>query len=209
MAERRMKGLKEQNLKEKKQKMQMQRSRGSGSMTRCIGLLTIWTAVELSLTSFWVSPVVAPFFAPPRATEAWLTPLPFELPLEYTLMVIHASDETSVPVWLLSRLFAWESGWNPNYVSVMNANGTHDLGIAALNDACLLHFERYNDGTAVDPFDPETAMRVASRYLAALYAATGTLRGATAAYNAGLGAYQLGLMPERTRLHVNAIMGRE
>jgi soluble lytic murein transglycosylase-like protein len=85
-------------------------------------------------------------------------------------------------VWLACRLFAHESGWKPNLVGPENDNGTRDYGIAALNGAYLDCFRVYNNGLTVNPFDPETAIRVGVRYLAALHARHGTWREAVRRY---------------------------
>lgn len=122
--------------------------------------------------------------------------MPYTMPLEYTQLVIRYCDETGVPVWLAARLFDWESGWirtRRHY----NANGTVDLGIAALNSANLKAFAvLYNDGKPIDPFDAETSIRVGLRYLAALRAQLGDWRLAVKSY--------AGNRPES---HVRAIMG--
>jgi soluble lytic murein transglycosylase-like protein len=104
----------------------------------------------------------------------------------------------------VARLFDWESGWNAEYRGRENTNGTHDYGLAALNSACLLLFRKYNDGAEVDPFDPETAIRVGVRYLAALHATTGSWRAAVGAYNVGLAAWRAGARPER---HMREVFG--
>ena len=131
-------------------------------------------------------------------------PQPYTLPLAYAQWVIRYCDETGVPVWLACRLFAWESGWRAGYVSVENVNGTRDLGLAALNSACLDAFRAFNDGGKVDPHDPETAIRVGVRYLAALHAATGSWRAAVGCYNVGLAGWQAGKRPLR---HIKGVIG--
>ena len=47
----------------------------------------------------------------------------------------------------------------------------------------------YNDGLPIDPFDPETAIRVGIRYLADLYSQTGSWSIALKSYNGGIGHY--------------------
>lgn len=134
---------------------------------------------------------------PMPAPAQRMAPQPYTLPLAYAQLVIFYCDESGVPVWLAARLFAWESGWNPRYQGRVNANGTYDRGLAALNSASLATFAAlYNDGRAVDPYDPETSIRVGIRYLAALHAQHGTWREAVRKY-AG----------NRPASHVRAIMG--
>jgi hypothetical protein len=132
------------------------------------------------------------------------SPRPYVLPLRYAEWVIRYCDETGAPVWVVARLFSWESGWNAAYRGKENDNGTHDLGLAALNSACLDDFRKYNDGAPVDPFDAETAIRVGVRYLAALHSATGSWRAAVGAYNVGLGAWRAGARPVR---HMREVFG--
>lgn len=131
-------------------------------------------------------------------------PQPYTLPLEYAQWVIRYCDETGVPVWLACRLFAWESGWRAGYVSVENENGTRDFGLAALNSSCIEAFSAYNEGRKVDPHDPETAIRVGVRYLAALYAETGSWRAAVGCYNVGLAGWRAGKRPLR---HIRGVIG--
>lgn len=118
----------------------------------------------------------------PKPIEAELEPQSYILPLEYAQLVIRYCDETGVPVWLACRLFQHESGWKPGLVGRENDNGTRDYGLAQLNSAYLQHFRVYNDGQAVDPFNPEHAIRVGVRYLAALHAQCGSWREAVRRY---------------------------
>ena len=118
----------------------------------------------------------------PAPVSGRLAPQPYTLPIEYAQLVIRYCDETGAPVWLVCRLFAWESGWNPWYRGTENQNGTRDYGLAALNSAYLEHFRIYNNGAPVDSFDPECAIRVGVRYLAALYEKTGSWREAVRRY---------------------------
>lgn len=118
----------------------------------------------------------------PAPAEIELAPRPYTLPLEYAQLVVFYCDEQSVPVWLACRLFAHESGWKASLVSRENDNGTRDYGLAQLNSAYLEHFRVYNDGQRVDPLDPEQAIRVGIRYLAALHAQCGSWREAVRRY---------------------------
>jgi soluble lytic murein transglycosylase-like protein len=123
-------------------------------------------------------------------------------------IVAAEAEDAGVPGWLAYSLIDAESGWRVFAVNV-NRNGTRDLGLAQLNDRSLDEFAwRYNDGRPVNPFDPATAARVALRYLAALYRATGNWEGAVAAYNCGLARYRTGNIPETTARHVARIFNQ-
>ena len=118
----------------------------------------------------------------PEPVEAVLEPRPYLLPLEYAELVIRYTDETGCPVWLACRLFEHESGWKPWIVGRENDNGTRDYGLAQLNSAYLELFRVYNGGQRVDPFNPEHAIRVGIRFLAALRARHGSWREAVRRY---------------------------
>ncbi|MDD5305048.1 MAG: transglycosylase SLT domain-containing protein [Elusimicrobia bacterium] len=120
--------------------------------------------------------------AVPAPAEVELAPQPYVLPLEYAQLVVFYCDETGVPVWLACRLFAHESGWKAWIVGRENDNGTRDYGLAQLNSAYLENFRVYNDGQAVDPFNPEHAIRIGIRYLAALHEQCGSWREAVRRY---------------------------
>ena len=79
-------------------------------------------------------------------------------------------------------------------------------GVAQLMPKFLEYFERYNDGRPIDPHDPETAVRVGIRYLAALHAELRTWRAAVGAYNCGLARWRRGDLPDETRRHVRMVM---
>lgn len=118
----------------------------------------------------------------PAPVEPRLDAQPWSVPAAYIKLVVDAAYENDIPVWLLARLFAWESGWNAGYIGVMNDNGTYDYGIAALNSGCLVYFEQYNDGNKINPFDPATSIRVGANLLAALRGETGSWREAVRRY---------------------------
>jgi len=120
--------------------------------------------------------------AVPAPVVGELVPRPYVLPLEYAQLVIRYCDEQAVPVWLACRLFTHESGWKANLASRENDNGTRDYGLAQLNGAYLESFRVYNGGQAVDPFNPEHAIRVGIRYLSALHAQCGSWREAVRRY---------------------------
>lgn len=132
----------------------------------------------------------------PAPVEVRLDAQPWFVPQAYIEMVVNAAYANDIPVWLLARLFKFESRWDRYFIGSVNDNGTIDLGIAGLNSACLVDFEIYNDGKKIDPFDPETAIRVGIRRFAALHKETGTWREAIRRY--------AGRRPEN---HVKTILG--
>jgi soluble lytic murein transglycosylase-like protein len=117
-------------------------------------------------------------------------------------VIITEARSAGVPVWLAFALADAESGIDPLCVS-QNQNGTADLGLFQLNSRYLDEFStRFNAGVPIDPFDPWTNARVALRLLATLHHVTKTWHGAVAAYNAGLGRWRTGQLPERTLAHI-------
>jgi soluble lytic murein transglycosylase-like protein len=182
-----------------------------GKARAVLGIVFVGTLLAFSLagavyTARFAKTVPTPE-APALPEPGRPSPKPYILPMQYAEWVIRYCDETGVPVWLACRLFNWESGWRAQRVSPENENGTRDLGLAALNNAYLVFFERYNGGQKVDPFDPECAVRVGIRYLAALHASTGNWRAAVGAYNCGLARWRRGDPPARTRRHVKEVLG--
>lgn len=129
------------------------------------------------------------------------------IPSCYERIFAREALEASVPLWIVARMAEYESGFNPRAVNRGNANGTADYGMMQLNSAYLEEFAwRYNEGEPVDPFDVEMSVRVACRYLARLYEATGDWVLAVAAYNAGLGRVrQDRALPETTQRYIRHV----
>lgn len=126
------------------------------------------------------------------------------LPNDYMNLVEMYANQYGLPSWVLARLLHRESGGD-RYAKRDNGSSI-DYGLMQLNSNSLSYFERqYNDGNHIDPFDPNTAIRVAAAYLADLYADTGTLRGAVMAYNCGSHRYFSGNWPKTTVLHAEII----
>lgn len=126
------------------------------------------------------------------------------IPYAWLALAREEAESAGVPLWIAGRLIWAESQWHPRAIG-NNPNGTQDLGLGQLNSAYLEYFERYNDGRPVDPFSPRQSIRVALRYLADLYAMTGTWPDAVASYNCGPGRWKSGDIPETTRRHVARI----
>lgn len=115
-------------------------------------------------------------------------PPEYHIPERYERVFMREASAAGVPLWIVARMAEYESGFNPRAVNDKNTNGTADYGMMQLNSAYLDEFSwRYNDGEPVDPFDVDTSVRVACRYLARLYERTGDWVDAVASYNAGLG----------------------
>jgi soluble lytic murein transglycosylase-like protein len=144
---------------------------------------------------------------PPYEKQAGrLEPKPYTLPIQFVVWVVYYCDETGVPVWIAARMFDRESEWYTRAVSWAGAQGLAQIMPANLEESALL----YNDGDAIDPFDPETAIRVGIRHLSALYSLVGSWKGAIAAYNCGIGRYLSGRrLPAETVEYVRIVMKEE
>lgn len=66
--------------------------------------------------------------------------------------------------WILRAIAAQESGFNPNAVHPVNANGTRDHGMAGINDVHLLELARYGI-TAADLRDSCKSIFIAGWHL--------------------------------------------
>lgn len=123
------------------------------------------------------------------------------------LVTLAEQDATAAgisPVYFV-RQINLESGFNPNAVSVTNAQG-------------IAQFEPYTAGPlGINPWDPVQALRGAANLMGGYYHQYGNYAKALAAYNAGPGGVQsasyscgmnwLSCMPGQTQDYVYKIMG--
>lgn len=133
--------------------------------------------------------------------------LPYMAIANSPYVAIAEQDATAAgisPVYFV-RQIQQESGFNPNAVSVTNAQG-------------IAQFEPYTaSGLGINPWDPNDALRGAAHLMANYYHQYGNYAKALGAYNAGGGAvqnavyscgmYWLGCMPAQTKDYVYRIMG--
>jgi soluble lytic murein transglycosylase-like protein len=109
-------------------------------------------------------------------------------PPEYAKWVYLYCAEQGLPVDSICRI-AWdESHWNPKAV---NRSGEKcglgvDRGLLQLNSRNLEEWAKmYNSGVKINPYDPETNLRVGIRHYGDLVRQYGTFRLAYTAWNAG------------------------
>jgi hypothetical protein len=113
--------------------------------------------------------------------------------------------QAGIPPVYFVRQINQESGFNPNAVSVTDAQG-------------IAQFEPYTaSGLGIDPWDPLQSLRGAAQLMARYYHQYNNYAKALGAYNAGSGAVQsassacgmnwLNCMPGQTQSYVYRIMG--
>lgn len=123
----------------------------------------------------------------------------------YVAVAEREAAAAGIPPAYFVRQIQQESGFNPNAVSVTNAQG-------------IAQFEPYTaSGLGINPWDPNDALRGAARLMARYYHQYGNYAKALGAYNAGSGGvqgavyscgmYWLSCMPAQTRNYVYRIMG--
>ena len=122
------------------------------------------------------------FFTGLVAAEAALK---VEVPAKYYLVLLGYCEQYDVPIYYMSRLISWESGFDPTK-TYKNTNGTVDKGIAMFNSVCMIDLARWhNNGVLFDPFDWHISLRIAVQHVKFLHDRTGSWFGAIAAYNCG------------------------
>ncbi len=136
----------------------------------------------------------------PGATAVVATALPAWVPGRYREAVTSAAHATGIAPVLLAALLDAESGFNPNALSPVGAEGIAQFmpGTAA---AMGVH----------DPFDPAEAIPGAARLFASGIREFGSVPLGLAAYNAGSGAVRRygGIPPyPETRAYVARVMAR-
>ena len=123
----------------------------------------------------------------------------------YVAVAEQDANAAGIPFVYFVRQIQQESGFNPNAVSVTDAEG-------------IAQFEPYTaSGLGVNPWDPNSALFGAAHLMAGYYQQYGNYAKALGAYNAGPGAvqsavyscgmYWLGCMPAQTQDYVYRIMG--
>lgn len=114
--------------------------------------------------------------------------------------ITRASQATGLPVALIDAVIRTESGYRPNAVSRVGAQGLMQLMPATARDMGVY-----------DAFDPGQNIMGGARYLRKMYDRFGSLRLAVAAYNAGPAAVAKhgGIPPfKETRRYVQAVLSR-
>ena len=111
------------------------------------------------------------------------------------------AQDHNLPVGFLVRLIQQESGFNPDAVSPVGAQGVAQFMPKVAEEWGLKN-----------PFDPHQALLASARFLRSLYQQFGNWGLAAAAYNGGMGRVQKwvdkrGNLPEETRHYVRNITG--
>jgi soluble lytic murein transglycosylase-like protein len=126
---------------------------------------------------------------------------------DYQDLVAKASAASGVPTAILAWLLWKESRYNPAIISGVKRSAVGAMGIAQFMPATA----REVLGSEAAALDPAKAIPGAATYLARLYKATGTWRGALAAYNWGLGnlnKYGIDKAPAETRDYYTTILAK-
>lgn len=123
----------------------------------------------------------------------------------YQDQIAQAAAAAGVPTAILAWLLWKESRYNPDIISGAVRSRVGAMGIAQFMPATATQ----ELGSAAAALDPARAIPGAAQYLAKLYAALGTWKGALAAYNWGIGNVQrkgLDAAPEETTDYYTSIL---
>lgn len=101
----------------------------------------------------------------------------------YQSTITQAANNYGVPVSILAWLLWKESRYNPAIIDGTKRSPVGAMGIAQFMPATAAQ----ELGSTAAALDPAQAIPGAARYLAKLYASTGSWAGALAAYNWGIG----------------------
>lgn len=119
------------------------------------------------------------------------------------------ADKYELPLEIVVRLSAWESGHGKHKRSLQNnANGSYDIGVLALNSQYIDFFAKNffeGDPTKFDPYNPHHNIQTGLAYLKYLEKRTGDLRIGLLAYNCGIGRVESGSAPASSITYVNRI----
>lgn len=124
-------------------------------------------------------------------------------PAKYAALIANAETANGLPADMLARLLYQESRYREDIITGATKSPVGALGIAQFMPATASQL-------GINPLDPAQAINGAARYLASLYAQTGTWSEALAAYNWGIGNVKrkgLANAPTETRNYYAQILG--
>lgn len=91
------------------------------------------------------------------------------VPTKYYTTLVSYCKMYDVPVYYMSRLIAYESGWNINFINY-NKDGSKDYSLCQLNSACMYDLIRWhNDGKKFDPMNWDDNLRIGVAHMRFLY----------------------------------------
>jgi len=140
-----------------------------------------------------------------------------QVPEEYQTFTYNLAEYYGVPIHIVCNLVQAESSWVATARGGSNSNKTYDIGLSQLNSQYMSYFEEefldrevlvYLTQTSYrefNPYDPHMNLQVGVSYLAKLIRDTGSIEGGLWAYNAGIGRFRQGYLPESTKLYISKI----
>jgi soluble lytic murein transglycosylase-like protein len=118
------------------------------------------------------------------------------VPEEYRSIFSGAAASTGIPPGVLESVAFVESEFKATAKSPVRESGHRDLGIFQFNSRYIdWYAEKYNQGKAFDPFNPEEAITVAALHMVFLFERYGNWEDAVLAYNAGYPTVDSGQIP--------------